>query len=97
MNWLDEDPLAQLFESLGYEVTWDGTMAGERWYEVLKDGALFVQIDIGISLEHLQWDFADDLAGREMSSPFEGTISGPRSPELTGFMEAIVAYKGAEQ
>lgn len=97
MNWgatLDTDPVAQHFESLGYEVTWDGKSGGARWYEVHKDGELFVQIDMGISLAHLQQDFADHLAGREGSSPSgDYIISGPDSAELTEFMQAVVGER----
>ena len=88
---LDDDSAAQVFRSLGYGVDWDySRKTGRRWYEISKNGALFVQVDMGVPLAHIQQDFRVVLAGCGKGSPSDYTISGPESEELDTFMRRVV-------
>ena len=87
---LEDDPIASFFESLGYSVGWDCDLRlGERWYEVSDKKGMFVQIDMGVPLEHLRQDFTDHLAGREMSSESDYDVRGPGSKRLERFMRRV--------
>lgn len=45
------DPYVLYFTRLGYTVSWDmNTRQGLKWYEILEDGKLACQIDMGIPL-----------------------------------------------
>lgn len=67
MNPLKEikDDVTIYFESLGYEVTWDFSARDrEHWYEILKDGELICQFDMGVPISRLLKDIPRFLQGK---------------------------------
>jgi hypothetical protein len=45
----------EYFESLGYQCDWD-RCGGQKYHEILKDGELVAQIDMGIPLQAIKED-----------------------------------------
>jgi hypothetical protein len=52
---MDEE-IVKYFANKGFEVDWDHSKSGEKWYEFFFDGELLCQIDFGVSLEDLLID-----------------------------------------
>lgn len=72
------DPYVIYFARLGYTVTWDmNTRQGLKWYEILEDGKLTAQIDMGIPLADAIEDITCWAQGRDATSKSDYTIIAP--------------------
>lgn len=72
------DPYVLYFTRLGYTVDWDmNTHKGLEWYEILEDGKLVSQIDMGIPLADVIEDITCWAQGREATSKSDYTIIAP--------------------
>lgn len=74
----DTDPYVIYFSRLGYTVDWDmNTRQGLKWYEILEDGKLVSQIDMGIPLADVIEDIACWAQGRDATSKSDYAIIAP--------------------
>jgi hypothetical protein len=86
-----DDEFARYFRARGLVVTWDfNRRQTERWYEILKNGKLLMQVDMGTPLAAFLEDLPHFARGED-----QGTSAGPEykvngTPETAAELLAII-------
>jgi hypothetical protein len=67
--------VTKYFESLGYEVDWDfSAITREKWYELMLDGKLILQLDFNAPLKEFFADLPRFIQGKGGNGPTDYSI-----------------------
>lgn len=87
-NLAETKSVVQYFEALGYVVSWDRDSNG-AWFELLKKGKMFAQIEMGIPLSDIIEDLICWHLKKPTTSKSDWTLSGPNSATLSEMLRKV--------